>query len=183
MSFLCYAYDMDNSSWQAQNQNGLSNNSLLDTANITNNNNESMSSDMKSNVNSNSSRVNDEEGLTKSDEARYIQELKDNMPKPKQDKPKTKSLKILFAVSITAFLMVAGIIGFVMLSSKSIICRSARGNVTLSYKEDRIVEAKTKDISFDLEGQNKVFKELGKAKYIEEFRQWFKTETGESCKD
>ena len=66
--------------------------------------------------------------------------------------------------------------------TKTIVCTSDKGNISLKYSEEKIVSYKVTDgITFDKKGQNETYKDIGSDSYIEQFYAWFKGATSGKC--
>lgn len=84
--------------------------------------------------------------------------------------------------------IVVGIIGlFVIIfaitsaSSDKLVCKSNEGNITIMYNDKTITGYTAKGMSYDLNQQKKYAEQIGIKAYIEEFSNWFKTNTTGSC--
>ena len=66
--------------------------------------------------------------------------------------------------------------------TKTIVCTSDKGNISLKYSEEKIVSYKaTNGITFDKKDQNETYKDIGTDSYIKQFYAWFKGATSGKC--
>lgn len=104
---------------------------------------------------------------------------------PAQPVSKKKSHKVL----ITVLAIIGGIVVFavaiifiVSAVSRKMVCTSPEGDITLMYNSKKIVGYTAKNITYDLEGQQKIAEKIGVEEYLKEFDDWFGANTSGSCK-
>ena len=85
---------------------------------------------------------------------------------------------------IVLFFVVLGIIIFVVISltSKKMKCTSPEGNITIMYNKNEITGYTANGISYDFDGQKAYAKQVGIEAYLDEFSNWFSSNTSGSCK-
>lgn len=92
--------------------------------------------------------------------------------------------KILMIIgAIVLFFVIIGIIIFsvVSFSSKKLVCKSDEGNITIMYNSKTITGYTTKGMTYDFDAQKEYADEIGVDDYIEEFDNWFKSNTTGTC--
>lgn len=98
-----------------------------------------------------------------------------------------KGTKIfLIIIGILALVAVAVFLVFYFLdkNSNKLVCESNIGNITIYYNENEITGYKASgSITYDLSGQQEVARQLGVDLYMQQFDNWFKTNTTGSCKN
>jgi len=98
-----------------------------------------------------------------------------------------KGTKIfLIIIGILAFVAVAVFLVFYFLdkNSSKLVCESNIGNITIYYNENEITGYKTSgSITYDLSGQQEVARQIGVDLYMQQFDNWFRTNTTGSCKN
>ena len=93
--------------------------------------------------------------------------------------------KVLMIIGgIVVFFVVLGLAIFIGVSatSKKLVCKSSEGNITIMYNKKTLTGYTAKDIKYDLDAQKEYAEEIGIDNYIDEFSDWFSTNTTGSCK-
>lgn len=62
------------------------------------------------------------------------------------------------------------------------VCKSDASNITLMYNDKKITGYITKDIRYDLDVQQKLSEQIGVDEYLNQFSNWFSTNTTGTCK-
>ena len=72
---------------------------------------------------------------------------------------------------------------FVVISvtSKKMVCKSDHGNITIMYNNKTITGYTASGLSYDFDEQKKLADEIGSEAYLNQFENWFKTNTTGSC--
>ena len=88
---------------------------------------------------------------------------------------------IIGGIAVGVILIV--IIAFVVVSinSKKFECTSSQGNITIMYSDDAIRGYVANGISYDLDGQKAIAESIGVKAYLEEFDNWFRSNTDGFC--
>lgn len=92
--------------------------------------------------------------------------------------------KVLIIIgSIVLSFVILGVIIFTVISvsSKKLVCKSDEGNITIMYNKKTITGYKAKGMTYDFDVQKEYANEIGVDAYIEEFDNWFKTNTTGTC--
>lgn len=92
--------------------------------------------------------------------------------------------KVLMIIgAVVLFFVVFGVVIFTIISvnSKKLVCKSDEGNITIMYNKKTITGYNAKGMSYDLDGQKDYADKIGIDAYIEEFENWFKTNTTGTC--
>ncbi len=92
-----------------------------------------------------------------------------------------KTLMIIGGIVVG--LVVLGLVIFFAVSatSKKMKCKSKEGNITLMYNKKKITGYTAKNITYDLDGQNEIVKEIGIDDYLDQFATWFENNTSGTC--
>lgn len=104
-----------------------------------------------------------------------------------QQPQKPKNNKLIKILAIIGGVVVGFIILFVVIfsitsaSSEKLVCKSEEGNITIMYNEKGIIGYTATGMSYDLDDQKEVAKEIGMDSYITEFDDWFKSNTSGYC--
>lgn len=87
-------------------------------------------------------------------------------------------------VGIVVALIAAFVLFFVFLfsSSSKLVCESPEGNITIMYNEKELTGYASKGITYDLDSQKEYANIIGVDAYIEEFEEWFATNTSGTCR-
>jgi len=91
---------------------------------------------------------------------------------------------ILLIIGIIVFLSIAVFIVLVIIGfavSSKLVCKSPQGDITIIYTDDAIIGYTSSGITYDLNKQQEYAKLIGIDAYIEEFSEWFSTNTSGSC--
>ena len=67
------------------------------------------------------------------------------------------------------------------LNSEKLVCKSKEGNITIMYDEETIKGYAASGINYDLDGQKAVAEQIGIEEYLEQFSNWFATNTSGTC--
>ena len=105
--------------------------------------------------------------------------------------PKKKSIvPIIIIILVVFFLFIIGIVAIVLLlvkgvsdSNDKLVCESKEGNITLIYNDTDLLGYTTSGgITYDLDGQKELAKQMGIEAYLEKFNDWFEKNTSGTCK-
>lgn len=91
-------------------------------------------------------------------------------------------LMIIGGIVVGIIILVLVIFSFVSMTSKKLVCKSNEGNITIMYNKDSITGYTAKNITYDLDGQKSIAKQIGITEYLKEFTKWFETNTTGTCK-
>ena len=70
------------------------------------------------------------------------------------------------------------------MATSKLVCKSTEGNITISYNETEIVGyVASGGLSYDLEQQKAIARQIGVNSYISQFKTWFSTNTTGYCVD
>ena len=104
-----------------------------------------------------------------------------------QQPQKPKNNKLIKILAIIGGIVVAFVILFIIIfsitsaSSEKLVCKSDEGNITIMYNEKGITGYTASGMSYDLDEQKEVAKEIGIDAYITEFNSWFISNTSGYC--
>lgn len=92
-----------------------------------------------------------------------------------------KTLMIIGGIVVG--LVVLGVIIFfvISVSSKKLVCKSDKGNITIMYNDKTLTGYTAKGISYDLDTQKSYAEKIGIEAYLEEFSTLFSNNTTGSC--
>lgn len=104
---------------------------------------------------------------------------------PAINNPKKSNVKkiIIIAVIIILVLIIVGAVIIMMTSSQSsssienrnkLVCNSEQGNLTIFYNNENLTKYEADNLTFDIDGQNKIVDEIGVRTWIEDFSLWFR---------
>lgn len=93
-----------------------------------------------------------------------------------------KVLMIIGGVVVGILVLAGAIIGIVALTSKKMECKSSVGNITIMYNDDEITGYAASGMTYDLDGQKAIAKQIGVGAYLDEFESWFEKNAGGTCK-
>lgn len=93
-----------------------------------------------------------------------------------------KVLMIIGGIVLAIAAIAAIIIGITYATSKKMICKSNEGNITLMYNDKKITGYTAQGIKYDLDGQQKLSEQIGVDEYLNQFSNWFSTDTTGTCK-
>lgn len=66
-------------------------------------------------------------------------------------------------------------------TSKKMVCKSNEGNITITYNNTTITGYSANGIDFDLDGQKEIAEQIGVDAYLNQFANWFSTNTTGTC--
>lgn len=92
-----------------------------------------------------------------------------------------KALMIIGGIVVG--IIVLGIIVFFVISatSKKLVCKSNEGNITIMYNDKTITGYSAKGITYDLDNQKEYAEKIGIDSYLDEFSNFFSTNTTGTC--
>jgi len=88
--------------------------------------------------------------------------------------------KVLIIIGSVLLIMII-IFVIVFRTSNKLVCKSKEGNITIMYNDKNIVGYSANGIKYDFEGQKKVAEKIGVEAYMEQFSNWFSTNTTGTC--
>ena len=92
-----------------------------------------------------------------------------------------KIFAIIGGVVVGIIVLAVVIISIVSANSNKLVCKSNKGNITIMYNDNEITGYTASGMSYDLEQQKSYAKQVGIQAYLDEFSNWFKTNTTGSC--
>ena len=104
-----------------------------------------------------------------------------------QQQPQKKKNNLVKVLAIIGGVVVGFIVLFIVIfsitsaNSEKLVCKSDEGNITIMYNEKGITGYTATGMSYDLDAQKEVAKEIGMDAYITEFNSWFKSNTSGYC--
>ncbi len=104
-----------------------------------------------------------------------------NEPVKKGNNIVVKVLAIIGGVVVGIVVLIIAIFSLVSAKSNKLICKSNEGNITIMYNDSTINGYTASNISYDLDGQKKIAKQIGIESYISQFKTWFETNTTGTC--
>lgn len=111
-------------------------------------------------------------------------EIKVEKKEEKEPKRKNPLFLILIVVAVTTIILVVifmFLFSVVSSSSNKLECKSDIGNITILYNEEEIVGYNAVNISYDLDKQKEHAKNIGINAYLDEFYEWFTSNTNGNC--
>ena len=99
-------------------------------------------------------------------------------------KKKTNIIKILAIIGgiiLGIIIIIAIFITIVFTNHNKFVCESSIGDITLTYNNKEITGYIGNGISYDLDEQQQISKQIGVQNYLDKFNEWFKANTGGSC--
>ena len=93
-----------------------------------------------------------------------------------------KVLTIIGGFVVGVFALAALIILVVSLTSKKLVCKSDKGNITIMYNDKTLTGYTVKNVSYDFDNQKEYAKKIGVKEYIKEFKEFFESHTTGTCK-
>ena len=93
--------------------------------------------------------------------------------------------KVLMIVGglVLGLVVIGAVVIFIVTgTSKKLVCKSPEGDITIYYTDKAITGYSSNGVSYDLDGQKAVAKQIGTAAYVEEFKDWFESASTGSCK-
>lgn len=92
-----------------------------------------------------------------------------------------KTLTIIGGIFVGVIILSLIIFLVISANSEKMVCKSNEGNITIMYNEDTLTGYTANGISYDLEHQKTVAKQIGISQYLEEFSTWFEANTSGTC--
>ncbi len=93
-----------------------------------------------------------------------------------------KGLMVIGAVVAGGLVLVLIFILVITVTSQKLVCKSSIGNATIMYQENQLTGyTVTGQITLDFDGATEYANQIGVEKYLDEFVEWFETETDGSC--
>ncbi len=96
-------------------------------------------------------------------------------------KKKMATWKKVLLIILGIVVFIVGIFVITYVSSKKLVCKSNEGDITLMYNDKKIKGYVANNIKYDMDGQNKIFNEIGMDEYLKQFIDWFESETSGKC--
>lgn len=101
-------------------------------------------------------------------------------------KPKKNNLGCIIAAIVIFFiLIIVGVfiffIVYVSSNSKKLVCKSNEGNITILYNDETITGYTANGMTYDLDTQKQYAEQVGIDVYLDEFSNWFSTNTTGTC--
>lgn len=90
-------------------------------------------------------------------------------------------MKKVLGIIIAIVVIVIVILFVVSSTSKKLVCKSNEGNITLMYDDNTIKGYTASGITYNLDEQKKVAEQLGMDEYLNQFSDWFSTNTTGTC--
>lgn len=107
--------------------------------------------------------------------AKTAKKQKDSTTKKQIRTERSLAATIGAIAALVLFIVTLIVIG--LINRREIACTSSRGNITLSYDKKKIVGYTATGVEFDFKAQQKYSQETGIENYINEFEEWFKSNT------
>ncbi len=104
-----------------------------------------------------------------------------NQPVNKSKNVVVKVLAIIGGVVVGIVVLIIAIFSLVSAKSNKLICKSNEGNITIMYNDSTINGYTASNISYDLDGQKAIAKQIGIESYISQFQAWFEANTTGTC--
>lgn len=92
-----------------------------------------------------------------------------------------KGLMIVGGVVVSIVVLFIIIFTIVSASSNKLVCKSNEGNITIMYNDKEITGYTAKNMSYDLNNQKKIAKQIGIEEYLNQFSSWFSKNTTGTC--
>lgn len=92
-----------------------------------------------------------------------------------------KVLMIIGGIVVGIIVLVATIFIIISATSKKLVCKSSKGDITIMYNDKTLTGYIANGVSYDLEGQKAYAEQIGVDKYINEFSNFFKTNANGKC--
>ena len=100
----------------------------------------------------------------------------------KKNKKSTFKIFLLIGIVIVVVIVLFFVIfSIVSANSDKLICKSSYGDITIMFNETEITGYVSNGISYDLDGQKEYARRVGINAYIEEFENWFFSNTSGYC--
>ena len=94
-----------------------------------------------------------------------------------------KALMIIGGIVLALIILFIIIFAYTALTSKKLKCKSDEGSITIMYNNKTITGYTAKNMSYDLDGQKEYAEQIGIEAYLDEFSEWFKTNTTGTCQN
>ena len=92
-----------------------------------------------------------------------------------------KALMVIGGIVVGIVVLDVIIFSIVSATSKKMVCKSNEGNITIMYNDKTITGYTTNSMSYDLDQQKKYAEQVGIDAYLDEFSNWFSSNTTGSC--
>ncbi len=92
-----------------------------------------------------------------------------------------KILTIIGGITAIAVILCVAVFFFVSKTSEKLVCKSAEGNITIMYNDNTITGYTAVGITYDLDGQKEIAKQIGVEEYMNQFKAWFSENTTGTC--
>lgn len=93
-----------------------------------------------------------------------------------------KILMIIGGIVVGLVVLCAVIFFITSATSKKLVCEADEGKITIMYNDKTITGYTAKNVSYDLSGQKAYAEQIGIEAYIEEFSEYFSTNSSGRCK-
>lgn len=92
--------------------------------------------------------------------------------------------KYILIGCFSAICIILIVVGVLLLSnsSTSLVCKSNEGSISIKFSDDDIIAYVGEGVSYNIEEQRVIFKQIGFSQYISQFNEWFTSNTSGSCK-
>lgn len=107
---------------------------------------------------------------------------KDNQVAKKSKKSFFIILAVIIVFAIIFIVAVYWLVSMIFSNSNKLICESDEGDITILYSDSSITGYVANGITYDLDEQTEVAKQIGIDNYILQFQIWFETNTTGTCK-
>lgn len=92
-----------------------------------------------------------------------------------------KGILIVFGVIFIGIILAVFIIYKISVNSNKMTCKSSIGNITIMFNDKTLTGYYAKGLEYDLDGQKNIANRIGVGEYLNQFEEWFKSNTGGSC--
>lgn len=92
-----------------------------------------------------------------------------------------KALTILGSIFLVIIVIVVVVLVVVSTTSNKLVCKSNEGNITIMYNDETITGYTASKMTFDLDEQKEIANQIGIEEYLNQFENWFKTNTSGTC--
>lgn len=92
-----------------------------------------------------------------------------------------KILMIIGGITVATVVLAVTIFFFVSKTSEKLVCKSKEGNITIMYNDNTITGYTAVGITYDLDGQKEIAKQIGVEEYMNQFKAWFSENTTGTC--
>ncbi len=93
-----------------------------------------------------------------------------------------KVLTIIGGIVVGVVVLGLAIFLLVSATSKKLVCKSDKENITIMYNDKTLTGYTVKNVSYDFDNQKEYAKEIGVKAYIKEFKEFFESHTTGTCK-